>query len=79
MAKKQEPKRLAYTVKEASEMLGLSKSRLYEMVQFDEIPYMKIGGKILLPKKEFESWLKSRVVMPQKRRSSWPLTKANQG
>lgn len=67
MAKEQEQKRLAYTVKEAAEMLGLSKSRLYEMVQFDEIPYMRIGGKILLPKKEFESWLNSRVVMPQKR------------
>jgi excisionase family DNA binding protein len=67
LAKEQEKKRLAYTVKEAAEMLGLSRSRLYEMVQFDEIPYMKIGGKILLPKKEFESWLKARVVMPQKR------------
>ncbi len=67
MAKEKEPKRLAYSIKEASEMLGLSKSRLYEMVQFDEIPYMRIGGKILLPKKEFESWLKARVVMPQPR------------
>lgn len=67
MAKEQEPKRLAYTIKEAAEMLGLSKSRLYEMVQFDEIPHMRIGGKVLLPKKEFESWLKSRVVMPQPR------------
>lgn len=67
MAKEQEPKRLAYSIKEASELLGLSKSRLYEMVQFDEIPYMRVGGKILLPKKEFESWLKARVVMPQPR------------
>lgn len=67
LPKQQEPKRLAYTIKEAAEMLGLSKSRLYEMVQFDEIPYMKIGGKILLPKKELESWLKQRVVIPQPR------------
>lgn len=67
MPKKLKPKRMAYTVKEASEMLGISKSRLYEMVQFGEIPYMKIGGKILLPKKEFESWLQSQIVLPQKK------------
>lgn len=69
MPKELEPKRLAYTIKEASEMLGISKSRLYEMVQFGEIPYMKIGGKILLPKKEFESWLQSKIVLPQKKQS----------
>lgn len=65
MAKTKETSRLAYSVKEAAELLGLSKSRLYEMVQFGEIPYMRVGGKILLPKKEFEAWLKARVVMPQ--------------
>jgi len=64
---KEQPKRIAHTIKEAAEMLGLSKSRLYEMVQSSEIPYMKIGGKILLPKKELELWLQSHVVLPQKK------------
>ena len=65
MSREKEPKRLAYSIKEVSELLGLSKSRLYEMVQYGEIPYMRVGGKILLPRKEFESWLNARVVMPQ--------------
>lgn len=51
-------------VKEASEFLGLSVSRLYKMTSNKEIPHCKPGGKIIyLSRKELEQWiLNSRVA-----------------
>lgn len=52
------------TIKEASEYLGLSTSRLYKMTSNKEIPYYKPGGKkIYLNRKDLEQWiLNSRVA-----------------
>ncbi|MEZ4801513.1 MAG: helix-turn-helix domain-containing protein [Gelidibacter sp.] len=51
------------TIEEASEFLGLSKSRLYKMTSNKEIPHYKPGGKITyLNRQELEQWiLNSRI------------------
>ena len=44
-------------VKEVSEILGISKSLTYDLVKQGEIPHKKLGRRIIIPNKEFESWL----------------------
>jgi excisionase family DNA binding protein len=42
--------RLVFTVEEAAQLLGISRSFAYEAVQRGEIPSMRIGRRILVPK-----------------------------
>jgi excisionase family DNA binding protein len=42
--------RLVYTVEEAAALLGISRSFAYEAVQRGDIPSMRIGRRILVPK-----------------------------
>jgi excisionase family DNA binding protein len=42
--------RLVFTVQEAAQLLGISRSFAYEAVQQGEIPSMRIGRRILVPK-----------------------------
>ena len=43
-------KRVVFTVEEAAQLLGISRSFAYEAVQRGEIPSMRIGKRILVPK-----------------------------
>ena len=56
--------RLAFTVKEAAQVLGLSESSVRWMIYFNEIPHKRIKargnkkqGKIIIPKNALEKWL----------------------
>jgi excisionase family DNA binding protein len=51
--------RLDFTVEEAAQLLGISRSFAYEAVQRGEIPSMRIGGRILVPKAALERFLAS--------------------
>lgn len=52
-------KRLVFTVEEAAQLLGISRSFAYEAVQRGEIPSMRIGRRILVPKAALERYLAS--------------------
>jgi len=52
-------KRLVYTVEEAATLLGISRSFAYEAVQRGDIPSMRIGRRILVPKAALERFLAS--------------------
>ena len=45
-----DPKRLVYSVTEAGKLLGLSRGAMYEAVRTGEIPNVKIGRRILIPR-----------------------------
>lgn len=49
--------RLVYTVEEAATLLGISRSFAYEAVQKGDIPSMRIGRRILVPKAALERFL----------------------
>lgn len=50
------------TVKEASQMLGLSKGTLYNMIGRNQIPYYQPRGKVYFKKEEILQWIeKARV------------------
>ena len=45
-----EAERLCVTVTEAAYMLGISRNNAYELVKRREIPSIKLGKRILIPK-----------------------------
>ncbi len=49
--------RLTYNVKEAARLLGLSKNSAYQACLKGEIPYLKIGKRILIPRVQLERLL----------------------
>jgi len=42
--------RLTYSVDEAAEVLGISRASAYEAIRKGEIPHIKIGKRILIPR-----------------------------
>ena len=49
--------RWTYSVKEAARILGLSKNAAYQACLRDEIPNLKIGRRILIPRAQLERLL----------------------
>lgn len=56
--------KLAYSVSEAAEVLGISKSLLYKYIQEGqaEFPVKKIAGRILIPCKSLEDYMNDEVL-----------------
>ena len=51
------PARLTLTVEEAAALLGISRNSAYEAVRRGEIPSVRIGGRIVIPRRRFLDWL----------------------
>ena len=51
------PQRLTLTVEEAAPMLGLSRASAYEAVRRGQIPHIRIGSRILVPRSQLEKML----------------------
>ena len=49
--------RLTYNVREAAKLLGLSKNSAYQACLKGEIPHLKIGKRILIPRVQLERLL----------------------
>jgi excisionase family DNA binding protein len=64
--------RLAWSVSEAAAALGLSKGATYHAVTGGEIPSVKVGGRILVPRAGLEELLRRRRrgVRPSRRAAS---------
>ena len=54
-----EIERLTLTVREASKLLGLSRNSAYQGVLTGEIPHIKVGKRILIPRRALEVMLES--------------------
>jgi excisionase family DNA binding protein len=46
----EQPERLTYSVEEAAIALGLSRAGCYEAVARGEVPHLRIGRRILIPR-----------------------------
>lgn len=42
--------RLVWTVEEAGRMLGISRAHAYELVARGELPHVRLGRRVLIPK-----------------------------
>jgi excisionase family DNA binding protein len=48
-----------YGVEDVSSKLHIAKSTVYAYVGKNKIPHIKLGGKLLFPENDLESWLDS--------------------
>jgi excisionase family DNA binding protein len=53
------PQRLTLTVDEAAATLGISRASAYEAVRRGQIPHIRIGSRILVPRSQLEKMLAS--------------------
>ena len=54
--------KLTYSVPEAAEILGISKSRMYELTRSEGFPSLKIGKRILVPINGLERWVEKQAA-----------------
>jgi excisionase family DNA binding protein len=52
-----EDERLTFTIEEAAKVLGIGRQLAYDRVKTGEIPVIKIGRRLLVPKKALEKLL----------------------
>ncbi|MFZ2539858.1 MAG: helix-turn-helix domain-containing protein, partial [Oscillospiraceae bacterium] len=50
-----------FGVKELSEILGIGKSKAYELSRRDSFPSFKVGNSIRISKKGLEIWIDSQI------------------
>lgn len=53
--------RLTYTVPEAAHALGVGKNRVYDLIAAGDLPAVKFGRVIRIPKTSLEEWLESKL------------------
>jgi hypothetical protein len=52
-----------YLPKEAAEMARMSLSAWYDGCKRDLIPHLRVGRKILVPKKSYDAWLNGEHLL----------------
>jgi len=52
-----------FTIKEASEYLGISIKGLYHMVEKMQIPFIKIGKRLKFDKIDLDTWIEKYKVL----------------
>jgi excisionase family DNA binding protein len=50
--------KMAFSVKETADCLGLCSNTVYELIQSGKLPAIRLGRKILVSKIELQAWLK---------------------
>lgn len=56
--------RLTLTVKEVQKLLGLSRGLVYQAIETGEIPSVRVGRRILIPKASLNRLLESNLNEP---------------
>jgi excisionase family DNA binding protein len=51
------------SIKAAAALLGISRSKLYQLCSTDQIPYVQIGARLLFRETDLEKWVADRVVV----------------
>jgi excisionase family DNA binding protein len=51
------PERAVYNVREVSQMLSISLGGTYQLCRDGKIPALKLGGRWVVPKARFHTWL----------------------
>jgi excisionase family DNA binding protein len=57
--------KLTYTVIEAAELLGISRSSAYACVRRGEIPSLTLGRRVVVPRRALESLLAVEPAAPE--------------
>jgi len=54
--------KLTYSVKEAAEALGVSESKMYQIIRMDGFPLLTIGGRRLVPVSGLARWVEQMAA-----------------
>ena len=54
--------KLAYTVKEAAESIGISDRKLHDLTRIDGFPVVRLGGRVLIPVEPLREWLRDKAA-----------------
>lgn len=54
--------KLTYSVQEAAEAVGISTSRMYQLVKSEGFPVVQIGRRIRVSKKGLERWVEEQAT-----------------
>lgn len=46
-----------YNAVEVAVMLGISKSKVYDLIRQGVIPSLKLGSRVVIPKSKFDEWV----------------------
>ena len=52
---------LLLNVKQLADLLGVSDSSVYELIQEDDFPSLRIGKRIVIPKEELRRWISAHT------------------
>jgi len=52
--------KLLYRPMEVTELLGLSRARVYELIASKELPCVRIGGSVRVPANALKQWIADR-------------------
>jgi excisionase family DNA binding protein len=55
--------RLAYSVKEVLELVGIGRTKLYDLIKARELPARKIGSKTVILAADLDAWVRSLPVI----------------
>ncbi|MEG0692179.1 MAG: helix-turn-helix domain-containing protein [Oscillospiraceae bacterium] len=54
--------KMTFSVQEAAEVMGISHSKMYQMVREDIVPNIKLGKRYVIPKAKFVDWVNNAAV-----------------
>ena len=52
---------LLLSVKQLVDLMGVSDSTIYELIQEDDFPSLRIGKRIVVPKEELRKWISAHT------------------
>ncbi|OMF88737.1 helix-turn-helix domain-containing protein [Paenibacillus sp. FSL R7-0337] len=58
-------KKVTLTVKEVSEILGISNGKIYEMVRMSQIPHIKVGSRVIFHEDVLREWMGASSITPR--------------
>lgn len=59
MVEKIQTQKLTYSISEAAEVLGVSTSKMYQIVKIEGFPLLTLGKRRLVPIKGLERWVEN--------------------
>jgi excisionase family DNA binding protein len=55
---------VTYSVEEVAAMLGIARGKAYEHVRSGDIPSIRMGRRLLIPRARFHTWLDGHTQPP---------------
>ncbi|MBO4299938.1 MAG: helix-turn-helix domain-containing protein [Clostridia bacterium] len=54
--------KIAYSVSELGKALGIGRNNAYALIHREGFPAVRIGGRVIVPVKELEEWLRKNTL-----------------